>query len=144
MAARSKPISFSSLLALFEQSSAEARKRIVELVEHRPKLALPHIEDVAALLESTKAPVRNASIEMLAALSRVSPTAMAFLIPALHELLSNEPQQAVANHAVEILTNYARTSKEAAQKVIPILQKNVRMWNPKLTLRVKDALKELK
>ncbi len=136
-------ISLSSLVDAIAKGGVEARTRLVELVRQRPKVALPHIKDIAALLDSSKTPVRNASVEMLAILSRVSPSAMAFLIPTLHNLLSNEPQNSIANHAVEILVNYARTSKEAAQKVVPILASQIKRLAPLHAAKIKDAIEEL-
>jgi hypothetical protein len=103
----------------------------------------PYLREVAKLLDSTRGPIRKASIEALAALSRVSPTAMAFLIPRLHALLAEEPQHAIANHAIEILHNYAKTSERAARKVIPILRTTLSELGPKSTAKVTKVLKEL-
>ncbi len=109
----------------------------------RTNIALPLLKEVAALLDSTRDEIRKASIEALAALSRVSPTAMAFLIPRLHTLLAEEPQHAIANHAIEILHNYAKTSERAARKVIPILRTALTNLGPKSAAKVKAVLREL-
>lgn len=138
-----KHLSFATLIEAIGRGGVEARTRLVELAHHRPRLVLPHAKDLAALLDSTRGPVRKASIEMLAILLRVSPGAMAFLIPTLHYLLANEPQNAIANHAIEILVNYARTSKEAAQKVIPILKSSVKSLRPRTAARISDAIDTL-
>jgi hypothetical protein len=138
-----KHLSFSGLIEAIERGGVEARARLIELSHHRPRVVLPYARELAALLDSSRAPVRKASIEMLAALSRVSPTAMAFLLPTLHNLLANEPQQAIANHAIEILANYARTSEQAARKVIPVLRTTLSNLGPKSTANVIKVLKEL-
>jgi hypothetical protein len=143
MNAPDKHISFSSLFELVERGGVEARKRLIELSHLRPKIVLPYAKEVAALLDSTRAPVRNASIEMLAAISKVSPATMAFLIPKLHALLSNKPQNTIANHAIEILHNYAKTSERAARKVIPILRTTIANLGPKSAAKVNQLLKEL-
>jgi hypothetical protein len=101
------------------------------------------IREVAKLLDSTRGPVRKASIETLAALSRVAPSAMAFLIPRLHDLLANEPQNALANHAIEILANYAKTSQQAARKVIPIFRNTIADLGPKSAAKVGKILSDL-
>src|ERR1019366_547921 len=75
-----KHLSFSSLITAIERGGVEARKRLLELSHLKPKMVLPYARELAALLDSSRAPVRSASIEMLAMLSRVSPSAMAFLI----------------------------------------------------------------
>ena len=115
------PFSFSALIEAVSRGGRDARARLDELIRHQPQALLPYAKELAALLDSTRAPVRKASIETLAALSRISPAAMAFLLPRLHALLASEPQSAVVNHAIEILTNYGKTSARAAKKVIPIL-----------------------
>jgi hypothetical protein len=115
----------------------------------RPRIALPDIativpiREVAKLLDSTREPIRKASIETLAALSRVAPSAMAFLIPRLHALLADEPQNALANHAIEILANYAKTSRQAARKVIPIFRNTIAELRPKSAAKVGKILAEL-
>jgi len=109
----------------------------------RPRIALPDIRDVAKLLDSTRDPVRKASIETLAALSRVAPSAMAFLIPRLHALLADEPQNTITNHAIEILSNYARTSERAARKVIPILRNTISELGPRSASKVSKLISEL-
>ncbi len=143
MSSPDKHIPFSSLFEAIGRGGVEARQRLMALVHHRPKIVLPYAREVAALLDSSRTPVREASIEILAMLSRVSPTAMAFLIPRLHDLLANEPQNTVANHAIEILHNYARTSKEAAQKVIPILKSSIMSLKPKTKAHVPQVIEEL-
>lgn len=115
------PLSFSALIEAVSRGGRDARALLEELVRKRPHLLLPYAKELAALLDSTRAPVRKASLETLAALSSVSPAAMAFLLPKLHALLASEPQNVVVNHAIEILTNYGKTSARAAKKVIPIL-----------------------
>jgi hypothetical protein len=138
-----KHLSFFGLIEAIERGGVEARTRLIELSHHRPRIVLPYARELAALLDSSRAPVRKASIEMLAALSRVSPTAMAFLLPTLHNLLANEPQNAIANHAIEILHNYARTSKEASRKVIPILKSNIKRLKPRAVTRILKVIEEL-
>lgn len=135
--------SFSWLIEAFANGSEEARKHFIELAHLRPKLIAPLIPELESLLNSSKSSVQKASVEMLAILSKVSPAAMAVVIPTLHNILSNEPQNAVANHAIEILTNYGRTSKEAAQKVIPVLKKNVKKLKPVSVERISRAVQEL-
>jgi len=115
------PFSFSALIEAVSNGGRDARARLDEVVRHRPQLLLPYAKELAALLDSTRGPVRKASIETLAVLSRVSPAAMAFLLPKFHALLASEPQTVVVNHAIEILTNYGKTSARAAKKVIPTL-----------------------
>jgi len=116
------PFSFSALIEAVSRGGRDARARLDELIRHQPQVLLPYAKELAALLDSTRAPVRKASIETLAALSRISPSAMAFLLPKLHALLASEPQSVVVNHAIEILVNYGKTSARAAKKVIPILR----------------------
>jgi hypothetical protein len=133
------PFSFRVLIEAVSRGGRDARARLAELVQIRPHTLLPYARELATLLDSTRAPVRKASIETLAALSRVSPAAMAFLLPKLHALLANEPQNVMVNHAIEILTNYGKTSAQAARKVIPIL----RTLGDENAKRVKKALEEL-
>jgi hypothetical protein len=116
------PFSFLTLIEAVSRGGRDALAHLEELVENHPKTLLPYAKELASLLDSTRAPVRKASIETLAALSRISPAAMAFLLPKLHTLLASEPQNVVANHAIEILANYGKTSARAAMKVIPILR----------------------
>ncbi len=68
---------------------------------------------------------------------------MAFLIPRLHDLLAKEPQNAIANHAIEILSNYAKTSERAARKVIPIFRTTLTNLGPKSAAKVAKILKEI-
>ena len=68
---------------------------------------------------------------------------MAFLIPKLHDLLAEEPQNAIANHAIEILSNYAKTSERAARKVIPVLRTTLVNLGPKSAAKVVRLIKEL-
>jgi Bacterial regulatory proteins, gntR family len=143
MGVEDKHFSFSGLIETIERGGVEARKRLIELAHFRPGTVLPYVRELAALLDSSRAPVQKASIEILAALSRVSPSAMAFLIPRLHNLLANEPQHAIAHHAIEILHNYARTSKEAAHKVIPILKSTITNLKPKTAARISNVIDEL-
>ena len=116
------PLSFPALIETVSRGSREARTHLMELVRKRPHVVLPHIRELALLLDSTQIPVRKAAIETLATLSHAAPGAMAFLLPKLHALLASEPQNALASHAIEILSNYGKTSAEAAKKVIPILR----------------------
>ncbi len=118
----------------------EARDRLAELVRERPRHIVPYAKEIAKLLDSTSGPVRKASLETLAALSRVSPSAMAFLLPKLHTLLANEPQNTLANNAIEILSNYAKTSKQAAAKVLPILRKSLDGLGPKAAAQVRKII----
>ncbi len=134
---------FSNLIEAFERGRVEARTRLIELTRLRPRMVLPYAQEVAELLESSRTPVRKASIEMLAMLSKASPTAMAFLIPTLHNLLANEPQNVIANHAIEILHNYAKTSEQAAKKVIPVLRSSLSNLGPKAAANVSKILKDL-
>ncbi len=115
------PLSFPALLQSVARGGHEARLHLVEFVKRRPHLVLPHIGELAGLLDSTREPVQHAALETLAILSHAAPGAMAFLLPRLHAFLANDPQHALAGHAIEILLNYGRTSAEAAKKVIPIL-----------------------
>lgn len=116
------PFTFSALIETVSRGGRDARRHLLELVRLRPRVLVPYVRNLAALLDSTRGPVRKASIETLAVLSRVSPAAMAFLLPKLHEILASEPQNVIVNHAVEILLNYGKTSARAARKVIPILR----------------------
>ena len=129
-----------NLVEIVSRGSVEARNRLLALVRERPKLVVPYAKEIAKLLDSTSGPVRSASLEALAALSRVSPATMAFLLPKLHTLLSNEPQNTLANNAVEILSNYAKTSTQAAAKVIPILKKSLDGLGPKAAEQVKKII----
>jgi hypothetical protein len=138
-----KHLSFSTLIEALGRGGVEARKCLVQIALLRPKIVLPHARKLAALLDSSRAPVRSASIEMLAVLSRVSPAAMAFLIPRLLDLLSEEPQNVIANHAIEILHNYARTSTAATSKVLPILRSSITSLKPKAAARISKVIEEL-
>ncbi|MFI5201924.1 MAG: hypothetical protein ACHQNE_06025 [Candidatus Kapaibacterium sp.] len=133
------PFSFSALIEAVSRGGRDARAHLTDLARHRPYTVLPYARELAALLDSTRGPIRKASIETLAALSRISPAAMAFLLPKLHALLASEPQNVVVNHAIEILVNYGKTSARAAKKVMPIL----RDFGDKNAKRVKKALDEL-
>ena len=101
------------------------------------------LKELAKLLDSAREPLRKSSIEALALVSRVSPKATAFLLPRLHALLADEPHSVLANNALEILTNYAKTSKRAAQKVAPIFREAISQLGPKMAAQVKRALKEI-
>ena len=137
------PFSFSELFDRVARGGVEARTRLIDLARLRPRDVLPYVRDVAALLDSTRGPVQKASLETLAALSHIAPSAMAFLLPKLHSLLANEPQNAIANHAIEILANYGKTSAYAAKKVIPIFRTTVSQLGPKSAVRVRSILKEI-
>ncbi len=138
-----KNASFSALLEAIGRGRVEARKQLIKLARARPSSVIPYAREVATLLDSTRLPVRQASIELLSLLSKVSPSAMAFLLPKLHELLSSEPQNAIANHAIEILHNYARTGREASRKVIPILTSSINKLKPRAAQRISTVLEDL-
>ncbi len=101
------------------------------------------MEDVAKLLDSASAVARTGSLETLALLSRASPCTMAFLLPKLHTLLMEDPQSAVADRAIEILSNYAKTSKRAAEKVIPIFASTIDRYGVRSAKRALEALGSL-
>src|SRR5438309_7894421 len=95
-----------------------------------PNISQQSLKELAKLLDSARTPLRKSSIEALALVSRVSPRATAFLLPRLHALLADEPQSALANSALEILINYAKTSHRAAQRVAPIFRETLAKLTP--------------
>ena len=113
---------------------------ITKLASTRPQELLPYVEDIAKLLDSASAVARTGSLETLALLSRASPGTMAFLLPKLHTLLMEDPQNAVADRAIEILTNYAKTGKRAAEKVIPIFASTIDRIGVRNAKRALDAM----
>jgi hypothetical protein len=112
-------------------------------IRNPKNLSQQSLKELAKLLDSARAPLRKSSIEALALVSRVSPKATAFLLPRLHALLADEPQSVLANNALEILINYANTSKRAAQRVAPIFRETLTELGPKMAAKVKRALKEM-
>ncbi len=118
---------------------APLAKQVLRLARSTPELLLPHAKDIAKLIDSSDEPIRKSSLATLSLMSRISPKTVAFLIPRLHALLASEPQGVLANHAIEILTNYAKTSKRTADKVANVLTETIAA-SP---ARLERALKKL-
>jgi hypothetical protein len=75
--------------------------------------------------------------------SRAAPGAFAFLLPRLHTLLSKDSTETVSEQAIEILTNYGRSSRKAAERVIPIFSNTVGKVNARAIRPIIDGLSEL-
>ena len=80
------------------------------------------LPEIGRLLDSASGQVREASLQSLALVSRAAPGAMAFLLPRLHSLLSKDSTETVSEQAIEILTNYGRSSRNAAERALPLLR----------------------
>jgi hypothetical protein len=91
-------------------------------------------------MDSASGVVREGSLETLMLVSRAAPGAMAFLLPKLHTLLANDPQNVVADRVIEILTNYAKTSKSAARKVVPIFASTIDLLGVRSAARILNGL----
>lgn len=99
-----------------------ALEHLLESARRRPSELVPLLPEISRLLDSASGQVREASLQSLALVSSVAPAAMAFLLPRLHGLLSKDSTETVSEQALEILTNYGRSSRNAAERALPLLR----------------------
>lgn len=116
---------------------------LLERARVQPDLFVPYAKEIAGLMDSASDQLRKGSIETLAVLSRVAPGAMAFLLPKLHMMLAAKPEDLAGEHAIEILSNYAKTSRQAAERVLPIIASTIDKYGTKNVVKALGVLQEL-
>ena len=111
-------------LATSPESSEGSRAltHLLDAARQQPHELLPVLPELSGLLDSASGQVREASLQSIALISRAAPGAVAFLLPRLHTILSKDSTESVSEQVIEILTNYGRSSRVAAERVLPILR----------------------
>jgi hypothetical protein len=133
-----------ALAASSESSEGSATLgRLLEIAERRPNELIRLLPEIGSLIESTSARISEASLQTIALVSRASPTAVAFLLPRLHNLLSKESTETVSEQVVEILSNYGRSSKAAAERVLPIFRNAIAKAGSRTLKPLSKGLSEL-
>jgi hypothetical protein len=104
---------------------------LTEVAKEKPELAAPHAKTLAALLTHKTTRVRWEAMHALALMATAVPKVIASLLPRLREMIHNDASVIVRDHAVDAVSNYAKTSKKAAQAAHPILLEASSLWNGK-------------
>lgn len=126
-----------------EATAERSGDRLRRIASMRPELLIPYAEELAQLSAQASAHVRETSLDALAIIARIAPGTVAFLLPRLHAILATETTDLLRDRAIDILNLYARTSKQAAEKVFPILVEALDKYGTRNATRGLNALAQI-
>jgi hypothetical protein len=111
-----------------------------EVAKEHPALVTPYAKALSVLLTHKTTRVRWEAMHALALAATTVPKVMAALLPSLSDIIHNDSSVIVRDYAVDAISNYAKTSKKAAQAAHPILIEALTVWDGKQAAHALNGL----
>jgi hypothetical protein len=101
---------------------------LTEVAEVHPELVVPYADALSALLAHRTTRVRWEAMHALALVASSTPTTIAPMLLILMEKIRTDPSVIVRDYATDAITNYASTSKYAAECAYHLLIATLTLW----------------
>lgn len=96
--------------------------RLGEAAREHPEILAPFSHELVHALHHDEVRIRIEVTTAIAKLAEFAPKTMSMLLPVVHQLLCEDPSLVVRDRALEVFMGYAKTGKQAAEKVYPYLR----------------------
>jgi hypothetical protein len=104
---------------------------LTEVAKERPELVAPYAQKLSPLLSPKATRVRWEAMHALALITTSNPKIIATLLPRVMDIIRTDSSVIVRDYAVDAISNYAKTSKKAAQATHPLLLEALTIWDGK-------------
>ncbi len=102
-----------------------------EVSQEHPELVAPYGALLIDLIEHKNTRVRWEAVHALAHITTCIPEVIRPILPQIAQLIEQDRSVIVRDHAVDILSNFASTSPQAARQVYPHLSAALTQWEGK-------------
>ena len=99
--------------------------------EKNPDLTVKYAENIILLLSNKETKTRWEAVHTLSFIADKIPDVISSVLPELHELISKDKSTIVRDYALDVISNYAKTNAENAEKSYEILKSALDLWGEK-------------
>ncbi len=114
-----------------------------KVAEVQPDLVMPFADDLISLLTHKSTRVRWETMHAISLISEFIPNKIKPVLPQLKGQIVTDGSTIVRDYAVDAVSNYAKTGKEAADEAFPILSLTLDEWLHKHAARVLKGLQNV-
>ncbi len=101
------------------------------VAEQHPDWIVRYAATLAPLLSHPTTRVRWEAMHAFALMAPFAPKVIAPLLPQLTQMILEDSSVIVRDHAIDAIACYARTSRPAAQRTLPVLKQALTAWEGK-------------
>jgi HEAT repeat protein len=116
---------------------------LTKIAETNPELIAPFAEKLIPLLESKYTRARWEAMHALAFVADKVPETISSILSQLHRMSLSDQSTIVRDYAAIAVSNYASTSKKAAEDSLPILKRILEVWKEKQASRALKGLQNV-
>jgi hypothetical protein len=114
-----------------------------QVAEVSPEMVAPYAKDLVSLLEHKNTRVRWEIMHALALIASFVPNEIEKILPQLHRMSLSDSSTIVRDYSVIAVSNYAKSSKKAAQDAFSILKRILEVWKEKQAARALKGLQNV-
>lgn len=111
--------------------TADCCEVLTEIARKQPALVSPHGNLLPPLLNHKNGRARWEAMHCLALIADLIPEVISPLVQTLETIIETDKSVIVRDYAIDALGNYAKTGKDMAESVYPVLKKSLGLWNGK-------------
>lgn len=120
--------------------TADCCEVLTEIAKKQPALVKPYGNLLPPLLTHKNGRARWEAMHCLALIADLIPDVIASQAQAFEVLIQTDKSVIIRDYALDALGNYAKTGKNAATSVYPVLKKALGLWNGKHAGHALDGL----
>lgn len=111
--------------------------------EEKPELVVKYAKDLVPLLEHKYTRARWEAMHAIALIASLIPDVVSSILPQLHRTSLSDKSTIVRDYSVIAVSNYATTSKKAADESLPVLKRILEVWKEKQAARALKGLQNV-
>ena len=113
---------------------------MTKVAEVNPELVIPYAKELTPLLDHKNTRARWEAMHAIALIASLIPNEISKILSNLHRISLSDSSTIVRDYSVIAVSNYAKTSKKAAEEALVILKRILEVWKEKQAARVLKGL----
>lgn len=120
--------------------AADCAEVFTKVAEEKPELIAPFASNLIPLLDHKYTRARWEAMHAIALIASLIPNEISKILPDLHRISLSDESTIVRDYSVIAVSNYAITSKKAAEEALAILKRILEVWKEKQAARALKGL----
>lgn len=122
---------------------ADCAEVFTKVAEEKPELVVPYASNLITLLDHKYTRARWEAMHAIALIASLAPDEISKILPNLHRISLSDESTIVRDYSVIAVSNYAKTSKRAAEESLVVLKRILEVWKEKQAARVLKGLQSV-
>ena len=111
-----------------------------KVAEIKPEFVTPYAKTLVPLLDHKNTRASWEATHALALIANLVPDLIASILSQFHRMSLSDGSTIVRDYSVIAVSNYAKSSKKAAEESLPVLKRVLEIWNEKQAARALKGL----